>query len=164
MAREIGNIFVLPIEMFKDTGYFSFLMWVNCEVWSSLMIFFFFLQEMYILVPTWGWDPPVQQWETLLAPVPPRRAALSHSKPDQLLSVIHGRFRPKSCLWPSLVAQLVKDLLTMQETWVQSLGWEDPLEIYCPLQYCWILENPMDRGAWWVTVHGVAKSGTQLRD
>ena len=28
----------------------------------------------------------------------------------------------------SLVAQLVKNLPTMQETWVQSLGWEDPLE------------------------------------
>ena len=30
-----------------------------------------------------------------------------------------------------------------------------------PLQYsCW--ENPMDRGDWWATVHGVAKSQTQL--
>ena len=28
----------------------------------------------------------------------------------------------------SMVAQLVKDLPAMQETWVQSLGWEDPLE------------------------------------
>ena len=28
----------------------------------------------------------------------------------------------------SLVAQMVKRLLTMQVTWVQSLGWEDPLE------------------------------------
>ena len=28
----------------------------------------------------------------------------------------------------SLVAQLVKNLLTMRETWVRSLGWEDPLE------------------------------------
>ena len=28
----------------------------------------------------------------------------------------------------SLVAQMVKDLPAMQETWVQSLGWEDPLE------------------------------------
>ena len=28
----------------------------------------------------------------------------------------------------SLVAQLVKNPLAMQETWVQSLGWEDPLE------------------------------------
>ena len=30
--------------------------------------------------------------------------------------------------WASLVAQLVKNPLVMQETWVQSLGWEDPLE------------------------------------
>ena len=28
----------------------------------------------------------------------------------------------------SLVAQLVKNLSAMQETWVRSLGWEDPLE------------------------------------
>ena len=32
-----------------------------------------------------------------------------------------------------------------------------------PLQYS-CLENPMNRGAWWATVHGVAKSRTQLRD
>ena len=30
--------------------------------------------------------------------------------------------------WASLEAQLVKNLPAMQETWVQSLGWEDPLE------------------------------------
>ena len=30
--------------------------------------------------------------------------------------------------WASLVAQTVKDLPAMQETWVRSLGWEDPLE------------------------------------
>jgi len=30
--------------------------------------------------------------------------------------------------FPTLVAQLVKNLLTMRETWVQSLGWEDPVE------------------------------------
>ena len=30
--------------------------------------------------------------------------------------------------WASLMVQLVKNLSAMQETWVQSLGWEDPLE------------------------------------
>ena len=30
--------------------------------------------------------------------------------------------------WASLVAQLVKNPPAMQETWVRSLGWEDPLE------------------------------------
>ena len=32
-----------------------------------------------------------------------------------------------------------------------------------PLQYSW-LENPMDRGAWQATVHGVAKNQTRLSD
>ena len=63
------------------------------------------------------------------------------------------------------MAQTVTKSLVMQETWVQSLGWEDPLEQenINPLPYpC--LENPMDRGAWWATVHGVATSWTRLND
>ena len=47
--------------------------------------------------------------------------------------------------WASLVASLVKNPPAMRETWVQSLGWEDPLNGY-PLQYCG-LENSTDRGA-----------------
>ena len=49
----------------------------------------------------------------------------------------------------SLVAQTVKHLPTMQETWVQSLGQEDPLEkeMANPLQYS-CLENLMDGRAW----------------
>ena len=35
---------------------------------------------------------------------------------------------PLQCSWASLVAQLVKNPSAMRETWVQSLGWEDPLE------------------------------------
>ena len=35
---------------------------------------------------------------------------------------------PLQYSWASLVAQLVKNLPAIQETWVQSLGWEDPLE------------------------------------
>ena len=31
-------------------------------------------------------------------------------------------------IWKDWVAQMVKNLSEMQETWVQSLGWEDPLE------------------------------------
>ena len=48
---------------------------------------------------------------------------------------------------------------------VRSLGQEDPLEMGMathPLQYS-CLENPMDRGAWRATVHGVAKSWTGLK-
>ena len=39
-----------------------------------------------------------------------------------------GTAYPLQCSLASLVAQLVKNPLAMQETWVQSLGWEDPLE------------------------------------
>ena len=51
--------------------------------------------------------------------------------------------------------------LPVQETWVQPLGGADPLgeEMATPLQFS-CLGNPMDRGAWWATVHGVAPSQT----
>ena len=48
----------------------------------------------------------------------------------------------------SLVAQMVKRLSTMWETWVQSLGQEVPWRRkWHPLQYS-CLENPVDGGAW----------------
>ena len=51
---------------------------------------------------------------------------------------------------------------TMQETQVQSLGWEDPLaRKWKPTLYS-CLGNPMDRGAWWATVHGVTRVGHNL--
>ena len=108
----------------------------------------------------------------------------------------------------SLVTQLLKNTPAMQETLVQFLGWEDPLEKGSathssilglslwgsgkesafnaggardtgwmldvpgsgrspgvangyPLQYS-CLENPMDRGAWRATVHGLARVGHDL--
>ena len=58
---------------------------------------------------------------------------------------------------------MVKNLPVMWETWVQSLGWEDPLEEGMATHFgilAW--RTCMDRGAWWATVHGVSKSRTQL--
>ena len=55
---------------------------------------------------------------------------------------------------------MVKNLPAVQETWVQSLGWEDPLEEGMETHssiLAWRI--PMDR-AWWATVHGVTKSWT----
>ena len=39
-----------------------------------------------------------------------------------------GISHPLQCSWASLVAQLLKNLPVMRETWVRSLGWEDPLQ------------------------------------
>jgi len=65
--------------------------------------------------------------------------------------------------YESLMAQLVKSLLTVWETQVQSLSREDPLEkeMATSLQYSY-LENSIDRGGWWATVHVVTKSWTRL--
>ena len=78
--------------------------------------------------------------------------------------------------WAFLVVQMVKNLPVIQETWVQSLSQEDPLEkvmanhssilawrIPWTDQYS-CLENPMDRGAWRATGHRVKNSWTRLRD
>ena len=46
----------------------------------------------------------------------------------QTVNVSIGDIEPKTGSWASLVAHVVKNLRAMWETWVQSLGWEDPLE------------------------------------
>ena len=63
----------------------------------------------------------------------------------------------------SLVAQTVQHLPVMQETRVRSLcpGRSPGEGNGHPLQYS-CLENSMQRGAWWATVHGVAESWTRL--
>ena len=61
--------------------------------------------------------------------------------------------------------QAVKHLLAMRETQLPSLDQEDPLEKEMATHssiLAWRI--PMDRGAWWATVHGVANCETQLRD
>ena len=53
----------------------------------------------------------------------------------------------------------------MWKIWVRSLGWEDPLEEVMAIYFSVLAWGiPMDRGAWWATVHGVKKSQTQLSD
>ena len=60
---------------------------------------------------------------------------------------------------------MVKCLPAMQETWVQSLGQEDPLEEGMATHSSILAQRiPMDRGVWWATVHGVTKSRTRLSD
>ena len=58
---------------------------------------------------------------------------------------------------------MVKNPSAVRETWVQSLGWEDPLEESTATHsntFAWKI--PMDRGAWRATVHGVIKRWTRL--
>ena len=73
------------------------------------------MQETW--VRSLGWEDPLKKGKgyssVLLCVIVPLRHALC----TVLL-----------CSWASLVAQLVKNLPAMWETWVRSLSWEDPLE------------------------------------
>ena len=72
---------------------------------------------------------------------------------------------PLQYSWASLVVHRVKNLPAMREIWVSSsLGWADPLEMgMATLSNILAWRIPMDRDAWWATVHGVAKSHTTER-
>ena len=76
-----------------------------------------------------------------------------------------GKGNPLQSSWSSLVAQMVKkppanvgDLGSIPRSGRSPGGGHG-----YPLQYS-CLENPMDRGPWWATVHGVSKIWTQLSD
>ena len=58
-----------------------------------------------------------------------------------------------------MAQQIEESALPIQETWVLSLDWEDPLEKEMATHssiLAW--EIPWTEGAWWATVHGVTKS------
>ena len=82
------------------------------------------------------------------------------SIPESGISPGKGIGYPLQYSWASLVAQLVKNLPVMRETWVQSLGWEDPLEKGMAPHSCilawripWTVYSPWGHKEW-----------TQLRD
>ena len=69
--------------------------------------------------------------------------------------------------WASLVAQMIKNPPAMQESWVQSLGWEEGRSpgggmATSSIILAWRI--PMDGRGWLITVHGVAKSWKWLSD
>ena len=87
---------------------------------------------------------PLSAWNTLLS----------------LLGLSHSSSVFKTPFWSlpsSLVAQMVKNLPAMQETWVRSLEKISGEGNSYPIQYS-CLANSMNRGAWWATVHGVTKT------
>ena len=68
----------------------------------------------------------------------------------------------QSSRWASLVAQTVKNLCAMRETWIRSLGWKDPLEKGMTTHsssLAWKIPWTEEPGGLH-TVHGVAESGT----
>ena len=73
----------------------------------------------------------LETWASLIARLV-KKSACSAGDPGSIpglgRSAGEGIGYPLQYSWASLVAQLVKNPPAMQETWVQSLGWEDTLE------------------------------------
>ena len=59
--------------------------------------------------------------------------------------------------WISLQSKRLSRVFSSTTVQKHQRKWQNPLQYSCP-------ENPMDGEAWWATVHGVAKSWTQLSD
>ena len=65
---------------------------------------------------------------------------------------------PLQYSWASLVTQRVKNPPAMQEAWVRSLGWEDPLEEGMAIHSSTLTWRiPMDRRTWWAAVYRVER-------
>ena len=56
------------------------------------------------------------------------------------------------------MTHMEENLPTMQDPWVGSLGWEDPLEKGMATNSSILAKNSMNRAAWRATVYGVAES------
>ena len=100
----------------------------------------------------------MQNWKHLCTTEPTCNAEDPGLIPGLGRSAGEGIGYPLQYSWASLVAQLVKNSPAMWETWVRSLGWEDPLEQGMATHssiLAW-------RIPWTVYIHGVAKSWTQL--
>ena len=105
-------------------------------------------------------------WRALVcrrAPVAPAwfQAITKTSARDPLKSDTKPFTESKGWLGASLVAQMVKNLPAMQETWVWPLGQEDHPEKGMAIHYS-CLVNSVERGAWQGTVCGITKTWTQL--
>ena len=114
-----------------------------------------------------GTEPPqARDCRRLLSPregAPTQQArtqpGLHHEEGKLTRCCLYFFFKLKSSWFIGLPwSQLVKNPPAMWETWVRSLGWEDPWGQGSPLQYSG-LENSKD-----CIVHGVAKSRKRLRD
>ena len=100
----------------------------------------------------------------------------THHYTQQVLIVYYGHDYSHLCeynqslysIWTSQVALVVKNLAAnagyVRDVGSIRVGQEDPLG-ECMATYSSILDwgIPMDRGAWWATVHRVSKSWTQLK-
>ena len=118
---------------------------VNKRVWNAVL----------------GATSKMTKWSWLASKANHSASQYSKSTPKPLMPKKTGSMKTYRT---SLMAQMVKNLPAMWETWVRPLGREDPLEKRMGIHSSILAWRILERGAWWATVHGVTKSQTQLGD
>ena len=110
----------------------------------------------------WGGDPGFKH--TVTEKRTQKTHSYNHWEEDLISSMDKDANFPTKRGFPG--GSVVKNLPAMQklqETQVQSLGWEDPLEEGMATHSSILAWRIPCRGAWWTTVHRVAESRTQLK-
>ena len=100
----------------------------RCPIWSELncaAVIIYSLSK-YCWPPTCAAENHAGCW--VFSAEQSKDSAYMILLPDLDARVLNKSDPIKRLPWVSLVAQMVKNLPAMQETWVQSLGWKDPLE------------------------------------
>ena len=136
-------LFLMPFHAFSSSGYPLH--------YSQLLIF-------HSVASPWGFPGSLAGKESTYNAEDPGLIPGSGRSPGE------GIGYPLQYSWASLVAQMVKNLPAMWETWIRSLGWENPLKNSMATHssiLAWRI--PRDIGAWWTTVMG-SQSWTWLSD
>ena len=120
---------------------FWYVSWSSTDLFILLYSFFFFpvlrpenLSWLFwffpLLAQICDWAPLVNSSRVSLVAQLSKESACNAGAPGRFLGQEdgEGNGNPLQYSWASLVAQLVKNPPAIQETWVRSLGWEDPLE------------------------------------
>ena len=118
-------------------------MWGYRRKWSSASRGEMSLGKPYLPIP-WSWTSSLQEWQSKFLSCKPPSLVLCYSKQIKMVLGFPGGSVVKN---PPANAGDVGS--------IPGGGHGIPLQYSC-------LENSMDRGAWWVTVHGVIKSWTGL--
>ena len=131
---------------------------IDGETMETVRDFIFFRLQNHCrwwLLP-WNWKEPVPWNKNCDQPRQHIKKQRHYFANKGLLRQSYGFSNSYVGIWASLVGQTVKDLPAMRETWARSLGQEGEEHGNSHQYSC--LENFMDRGAWWATVHVAAKS------
>ena len=168
-------------QIFAIIGYYKILNMVPCAIDPCHLFILYIVVYIGLSQTTYLFFSPTSQLTDSFCEGPESkqltlcRLPYLHCSYSSLLSYqesIHSQWQWVECvpvkvyfylwlLFASLVTQIVKNPPAVQQTWCQSLGWEDPLEegmVTCSSIPAWRIT--MDRGAWRAAVCGVTKSRT----